>query len=544
MRSRLRVPLLAATLLLAGPLAAQSVPALLEPAAAKVAAGGFAYAEIRDGVVTHGHVGKLTLPAGVPSERTIFEIGSITKVFTGLLLAQATLDGKAALDDPIAKHLPADLKLAPAVAAITLQQLSSHTSGLPRLPDNLSSANPADPYADYTVERLHDFLQRFAPTQPAPRPADYSNLGVGLLGHLLARAYGVSYAELVRTRITAPLGLSDTVIALDAAQRARFATPHSGTVAVSPWHLGALPGAGALRSTTADLAKFAAALLDPASPLAPAWRIAREPRAPMGARGQVGLGFLLHERAGHTVYSHGGGTGGFRSHFEITPATRSAVVVLLNNDEPDPGAVIARAPAAATGQPKAAAAKAPPAVPISAAELRAFTGVYAIDAKGRFTVVLDDQNRLRIRLTGQAFLPARFLGQDRFAAVGVPAEFQFARDAAGRVTQLTLHQNGREVPATRSADAPVVLFPTAEKLRAYAGNYTLAPGAVFEVRVAGATLLVKLTGQPALPVHATRPDHFVYDVVDAALTFERDAAGAVTALVLHQNGRDQRAPRQ
>lgn len=465
MRPRLRVPLLA------GPLSAQSVPAPLEPAAAKVAAGGFAFAEIKDGVVTHGHVGKLALPAGVPSERTIFEVGSITKVFTGLLLAQATLDGKAALDDPIAKHLPADLKLAPAVAAITLQQLSSHTSGLPRLPDNLSPANPADPYADYTVERLHDFLQRVAPTQPTPQPADYSNLGVALLGHLLARAYGVSFAELVRTRIAAPLGLSDTLIALDAAQRARFATPHSGTVAVSPWHLGALPGAGALRSTTADLAKFAAALLDPASPLAPAWRIAREPRAALGARGQVGLGFLLHERAGHTVYSHGGGTGGFRAHFEITPATRSAVVVLLNNDEPDPGAVIARAPAATAGQPKA-----PPGAPISATELRAFTGVYLIDAKGRFTVVLDDQDRLRIRLTGQAFLPARFLGQDRFAAVGVPAEVQFARDSAGRVTQLTLHQNGRAVPATRSTDAPVVLFPTAEKLRAYEGNYTLAPG--------------------------------------------------------------------
>ncbi len=542
----MRVPALLAFVFLAGataPLSAQSLSAALTRAAADLPAGGFAYAEIKDGNVTHGHAGKLTLPAGVPSARVLFEIGSITKVFTGLLLAQASLDGKVALDDPIAKHLPAELQLAPAVAAITLQQLSSHTSGFPRLPDNLRPADAADPYADYTVERLHDFLRRFVPDKPAPQPADYSNLGTGLLGHLLARAYGVTFAELVRTKITAPLGLTDTVIDLDDDQRARFAPPHSGKVAVSPWRLGALPGAGALRSTTTDLAKFAQALLDPASPIAPAWRIARDPRAPMGARGQVGLGFFLHERAGRTVYNHGGGTGGFRAHFEITPATKSAVVVLLNNDHPDPGALVALAATPVAAKSGAPAEKAPPAVPITPAEIKAFAGVYEIDARGRFTAVVDEQHRLRIRLTGQPFLPVRFIGQDRFAATAVAAQFQFARDAAGKITAVTLHQNGRETPARRTADAPTILFPSAEKLRDFAGDYQLAPNLVFEIRVVGINLIVKLTGQLPLPVHATKPDHFVYDVVDAALTFERDATGAVTAVVLHQNGRDQRAPK-
>lgn len=515
----------------------------LEKAAAELPAGGFVYAEIDGATVRYGTAGRAAGPDGIAPERVLFEIGSITKVFTGLLLAQATLDGKMALDDPIAKHLPADLPLDPSVAAITLQQLSSHTSGLPRLPDNLAPAQAADPYADYTVERLYAFLRGHRLAKAAPQPAAYSNLGVGLLGHLLARAYGLSYAELVRAKITGPLGMHDTTIALEAGQQVRFAHPHSGTQAVPAWNFDALAGAGALRSTAADLILFARALLDEGSPIAPAWRIAREPRAPLGPDVQVGLGIMLAARDGRAVFTHGGGTGGTRAHLEIVPAPGQATVVLLNNDNVDPGAIVARArqkDSAAAASPSAA----PTEIPLAADEARAFAGVYEIDANGRFTVVLDAEGRLHIRLTGQAFLPVGFLGQDRFFAKGVAAQFQFARGADGRVSAVTLHQNGREISARRTGDAPTVLFPPREKLRDYEGVYALAPGLVFEVRATARALVVKLTGQPAIPVHATRPDHFVYDVVDAALTFERGPDGSVTALVLHQNGLDQRAPKQ
>lgn len=499
-------------------------------------------AEIDGANVSCHAFGKLTAPAGVPPERVLFEIGSITKFFTGLLLAQATIDGKASLDDPITKFLPPELSLHAHVAAITLRQLSTHTSGLPRLPGNLHPLSPADPYADYLEPQLYDFLRSFQPAKAPPQPADYSNLGVGLLGHLLARAYGVSYAELVRAKITGPLGMNDTTIALTDEQKTRFATPHSGGVTVLPWNLGVLSGAGALRSTAADLAKFAQALSDEHSPIAAAWKIAREPRAPMGPRGHIGLGIFITERDGRTVYSHGGGTGGFRSHFEFTPATRTALVVWLNNDDPDPAALVA-----ASRGPSAAAQPTPaPEVPITTDELRQFTGVYTIDARARFTVVLDERSRLRIRLTGQGFLPVSHLGNDRFAARAVGAQFQFARAADGKIASVTLHQNGQEVPATRTADAPTVNFLPTEKLRDYTGTYELTPGLVFEVGVAPRTqnLTVKLTGQPAFPVHNTKPDHFVYDVVDAALTFERDAGGHVVAVVLHQNGADKRAPKQ
>ncbi len=522
---------------------ARPVAAAFTAAAAKIPAGGFVWAEIEGATVAFGQAGKLPADT-VPAERRLFEIGSITKLFTGLLLAQAVLENKAALDDSIAKHLPADLKLDPAVAAITLVQLATHTSGLPSLPANFAPADNADPYAGYTAARLHAALAALRPAAPAPQPAAYSNLGFGLLGHLLERIFGRPYADLVAARITGPLGLKDTVIVPDADQQRRFAPAHSGTMAVKPWTFDALAGAGALRSTAADLAKFAQALLSGENPqLAAAWALARRPHASFASRqADIGLAVFIGRRDGRTIYNHGGGTGGFRSLLELDPAAGRAVVVLLNNDDPDPAAVLAagRRPAA----PPAAQADARPEKIIPREQVAAFAGIFAIDERTRFTFVLDDAGRLRGRLTGQGFLPLFHAGDDRFFARSVAAEFQFARDAAGAVTGVALHQNGNTVPAKRTpAAVPVLLFPSAAKLRDYAGRFTLAPGAVFEVSARGDTLLVKLTGQPALPVHCEAPDRFVYEVVPAALTFERNPAGRVSAVVLHQNGRDQRAPR-
>lgn len=537
---RLAVSLLVAPVLMAANEPSALMKAVTE-AARELPAGGFVVAEIGTDGVRYSVAGRPAPSEGIAPENIVFEIGSITKVFTGLLLAQASLDGRVGLDDPIARHLPAELELDPALAAITLRQLSAHTSGLPRLPDNLQPANPADPYADYSVERLHAFLRSHRPEKPAPQPSAYSNLGVGLLGHVLERACGESFAALVERHITGPLGMRDTAVALDSDQRRRFATPHSGSVAVLPWELGSLAGAGALRSTATDMAIFVATLLDENSPIAPAWKIAREPVAPFGARSQIGLGVMIAQRDGQPVYYHGGGTGGFRSTFEVEPAQRRGAVVLLNNDTLEPAGLVsaARRPAPA---PMAATAREE--VSLSREEKLAYTGVYTLaDGRARFTVVLDAADQLRVRLTAQPFLPVGAAGGDRFFAKAVAAEFQFARDEQGRVDRLTLHQGGNTVPAARTADAPAILFPSAAELQAYAGSYELAPGLIFEVTARPHALMVKLTGQPAFPVHCTRADHFVYDVVEAALTFERDADGAVIAVVLHQNGADNRARR-
>jgi CubicO group peptidase (beta-lactamase class C family) len=549
MRLPASVVLASLPLLVPGAFAAESAPAPLLPAVAKAAAGlpagGFVLAEIDGAAVTFAAAGHPAPRAGLAPEQVVFEIGSITKVFTALLLAQTVLAGKATLDDPIAKHLPRDLALAPGTAAITLGQLATHTSGLPRLPANFRPANPADPYADYDVAKLYAFLRDYRAGQAAPQPAAYSNLGFGLLGHLLERIHGQTYAELLSARITGPLGLRDTVIALNADQQARFATPYSGSASVLPWQLGALTGAGAIRSTATDLARFAQALLAPEkNVLTDAWAFIREPRAPFGDRtAQIGLAILLARRGDDVVYNHSGGTGGYRTYLELVPARRRATVLLLNNDTLEPAGVVAgvrRPPSAVPAVKPAERAE----TPLAAAALAAYPGIYNLDAGGRFTLVLDEAGRLRARLSGQGFLPLYHAGQDRFFARAVAAEFQFQRDASGAINAVTLHQNGKELPAKRAAAAvPHLRFPDATALKAYAGRFQLAPNVLFEIAPRGDNLWVKLTGQPALPVACDAPDHFVYEVVPAALTFSRDAAGKVEAVTLHQNGRDQRAPR-
>jgi D-alanyl-D-alanine-carboxypeptidase/D-alanyl-D-alanine-endopeptidase len=517
----------------------------LARAARDLPAGGFVLAEITVEKVEFSAFGAAA-PAGTPPERVLFEIGSITKVFTGLLLAQTVIEGKAALTDPIAKFLPPDVAraMSPAAAAITLGQLATHTSGLAALPANFAPAQPADPYADYTAERLHAFLRGYQPAKSPPQPASYSNIGFGLLGHLLERIHGQSFATLVAARITGPLGMTDTVIALDADRRARFATPHSGAVVVSSWTLDALAGAGALRSTAADMARFAQAIFKNDPAIAAAWELARQPRAPFAGRGaEMGLGVFIGRHSGQPFYNHGGGTGGFRTLLELEPARGRATVLLLNNDEPDPSALVARALRPAPANPDAAKAPERPEVPLAAEKLRDYVGVFRVDDKLRFHVVLDDSGRLRARLTGQGFLPIFHAGADRFFARAVAAEFQFARGADGAVDALALHQGGRELPARRDPAAQANRYLPAAALAAYAGRYELAPGMIFEVTPRGDTLLVKLTGQPAMPVFCTAPDHFAYDAVEATLTFERDATGVVTALVLDQHGQKPRAPR-
>ena len=516
-------------------------------AAAKLPAGGIVAAEIDHDRVRYTGAGHFAPRDGVPPEQVIFEIGSMTKVFTGLLLAETVNEGKARLDDPIAKYLPADLTLAPEVAAITLEQLATHTSGLPRLPDNFQPADALDPYADYGVKEMYAFLASYHPAKPPPQPADYSNFGLGLLGHLLTRIHGQTYAALVAERITGPLGMADTVIDLNPEQQTRFAVPYSDAKAVKPWRFAALAGAGALRSTAADLARFAQALMRPGdSPLQRAWALARQPRADMGGE-RIGLAIMIGRRNGAVNYWHNGGTGGFRSALDFSPETGRATVVLINSDAREAETITA----ALTQPPvdKATLAERPeaPLPPEKAAE---YPGVYALDARARFTVLPGETGHLQMRLTGQPFLPISFAGNDRFFSRIVAAEIQFNRDAGGHIASLTLFQNGRELTARRIDEPlPTILPATDAELQAYVGKYdppplaALGPGTQFVFTVRRNTLFGKLGGQPAIPVFKDRADHFVYDVVEADLTFERDTAGKVTGLVLHQNGADLRFTR-
>jgi CubicO group peptidase (beta-lactamase class C family) len=311
----------------------------LDPALARAAsllpAGGMVVAEVRSDGVHYLSVGRAAPVEGIPPERVIFEVGSIAKVFTGLLLAQAVVEHRVALGDPIGRYLPANLALAPAVAAITLEQLATHTAGLPREPPNLAPRDPYDPFAGYSVADLDAFLQTARLPAPLPQPASYSNLGAGLLGHILELAWHESYSRLVAEKIAQPLQLVDTGTELSDEQQGRLATPHRGTAAVRPLRYGdGLVAAGGLYSTAADLVRLTHVLgLAFDHPLREAWALARQPRADFPAmNGKIGLGVLIMERGGRTIYWHGGTAAGSRAHLEWSPADGHVLVVLMNSD--------------------------------------------------------------------------------------------------------------------------------------------------------------------------------------------------------------------
>lgn len=476
---------------------------------------------------------------GRPPEKLVFEIGSITKVFTGLLLAQAVVEKKVTLETTVAEVLGKDATFAdPRVAAITLKQLSTHTSGLPRLPSNQAAGVvEGDPYANYDEKLLLAYIQGEKLKDVGPYTCSYSNIGVGLLGYLLGRVYDSTWEKAVVEKVCRPLGLNDT--AVTPRDGLVVAKPHSGKKEVKPWHLAAVGGAGALRSTAADMLRFGEAVLHPEkTPLKEAFAIALQPQAEAPADGgHIGLGLFMNKQDGEQTLHHDGGTGGYRSGLQVISAKGIVRVALINNDDLGGSEVIA-----ATSEARAAPAKELKAITLTADQMKEYPGLYELDRDTRFTLVLQ-KDQLWLRLTGQPFLPLSAMAVDRFFNTRVAAEVGFTRDKEQRIQSLTLFQNGRELTARRKGDAPTVVIHTPKELEPFKGEYTLMGMKKLWVEVRASTLFAKLEGQEFMPVFETKPDHFEYDVVEAALVFTRDDKRNITGLVLQQNGMMLPAPR-
>jgi CubicO group peptidase (beta-lactamase class C family) len=484
------------------------------------------------GQVSFALAGKAPEAGNTPPEKLVFEIGSITKVFTGLLLAQAVVEKKVTLETTISSVLDPKLEFAdPRVAAITLKQLSTHTSGLPRLPDNLDAgAVEGDPYAHYDEKLLLAYLTSAKLEGEGPYSCSYSNLGVGLLGHLLGKVWETSWEKAVVTKICLPLGLNDT--AVHPGPNLLLATPHAEAKVVKPWSFDAVAGAGALRSTAADLMKFGEAMLHPEqTPLKDAFAIALQAQADAPAMGdQIGLGVFLGKHEGERFFSHDGGTGGYSSSLQVIPSKDIVRVALINNNSLSGSAVIA-----AMSDAKPAAPQKQKEISLPAETMAEYPGVYELDRDSRFTVLLRD-GQLWVNLTGQAFLRAFAKAPDRFFYKAVAAEIAFNRDQ-GQIQSLTLFQNGRELTAKRTAAPPpnYKLRP-AKELQPYAGEYLLMGLKKFTLSVRGGTLFAQLEGQEAAPVFETATDRFEYDVVKAILIFARDDQKQISGLTLLQNG--------
>jgi D-alanyl-D-alanine-carboxypeptidase/D-alanyl-D-alanine-endopeptidase len=264
---------------------------------------------------------------------TVFEIGSMTKVFTSVLLADAVQRKEVALTDPVNKFLPDAAKVPDrAGKSITLQDLAQHTSALPRLPGNMKPQDMRNPYADYSVDQLYQFLASVQLARDIGAQYEYSNLGAGLLGHVLARRAGMDYEALVRSRILDPLGMKSTSITLSSDQKARLTPGHNAQLqAVPNWDIPTLAGAGALRSTTNDMLTFLSAVLGYRKPpLADAFALTTSTRRSAAPGLDIGLGWHIFTAHGKDVVWHNGGTGGYRTFMGVDPNARVGVVILSN----------------------------------------------------------------------------------------------------------------------------------------------------------------------------------------------------------------------
>ncbi len=267
------------------------------------------------------------------NEHTIYEIGSISKVFTGILLAQQVLDGDLKLDDKINDYLPADVKV-PVMGEqeITFGNLTDHTSGLPRMPDNFYPANPYNPYADYTVDQMYEFISSYQPVRTVGTEYEYSNLAQGLLGHLLAENKNTSYENLMIGTIADPLGMYETKIEFDQRMKDNLALGHSGGQVVENWDIPTLAGAGAIRSSNSDMAKFISANLgNSESTVTAAMELSHEIRHDKAGNMQVAMGWHIKKGEDGDVFWHNGGTGGYRTFVGFVKETDKGVVLLTNS---------------------------------------------------------------------------------------------------------------------------------------------------------------------------------------------------------------------
>ena len=395
--------------------------------------------------------------AGAKVDRnTLYEIGSISKVFTALILADMVNKGEVSLDDPAAKFLPPGHRMPERGGRqITLRDLSTHRSGLPRMPDDIGAIDDPDgPFINFSESKLLNFLDHYQLTRDIGAEWEYSNLGVGLLGYLLARAAGTDYETLLRQRITGPLGMKDTLIALPPSHAGRMAPAFDAYMRpVKIWDIGVLTGAGGIRSTAADMLIFANAVLDPKSPIATAVKTTLSVRVPGGnARVEQALGWvILHPEPGRELVLHDGGTGGFRTILALEPSKRRAVVVLINSAaEPGVGDLGLHL---LIGAPMAPTPPVPPAPPptvrrteisLPPAELDKFVGRY--DFGSGFTIAVTRQNGpllvQRENIPGASPFPIFPEAPLAFFWKVVDAQIRFTVDASGAVTGAVLTQGG------------------------------------------------------------------------------------------------------
>jgi serine-type D-Ala-D-Ala carboxypeptidase/endopeptidase len=385
---------------------------------------------------------------------TVFEIGSITKVFTSLLLADMVERGEVELTDPVSKYVPSNVRLPERQdEQITLLDLATHTSGLPRMPSNIDPRDPSNPFADYSVTQLYAFLSSYQLSRDIGARFEYSNIGGALLGHALAQRAGLDYGSLVEKRIAKPLGMDSTRVELTSTMKERLAVGHAYGLEPTPnWDLGALAGAGALHSTANDLLTLLAAHLGyTETPLAPAMAAMLRVRRDFG-RGKVALAWFVETHDGVEIISHSGSTGGYLSFIGYDPKARVGVVVLSNSGTGagvddigrhllNPRVPLLDGEALKPQKPRMEVTLAPEL-------LDSYVGHYRFPSSQTATITREGSHLL---LQGDGDIKVVFYAESNqnFFAKLMDAQITFNTDRQGRVAELIFHRSGSDLHVKR-----------------------------------------------------------------------------------------------
>jgi CubicO group peptidase (beta-lactamase class C family) len=262
----------------------------------------------------------------IENQNKIFEIGSITKVFTSTILASLLLENKIKLKDIINSYYPFPFK---DNIKISFASLANHTAGLPKLPENLDLSNEANPYKNYGKNELDEYLKNLLLLENEPlKKYSYSNLGAGLLSYTLGLSQKTSFQELVNKRIFLKYEMMNSFTSSQNLEPNLIKGLNTNGDIISNWDFDVLFGAGGILSTTADLAKFATAQFDPTNK---ELELTRKPTFVINDKIKIGLGWhILKSENNKEVFWHNGGTGGYSSSMSIDVENKTAVILLSN----------------------------------------------------------------------------------------------------------------------------------------------------------------------------------------------------------------------
>ncbi|MBN8285006.1 serine hydrolase domain-containing protein [Zoogloea sp.] len=279
-----------------------------------------------------------------PDGATVFQIASVSKVFTATLLQILCDEGVVNMDATLDELLGRSMPLSPTVQQVTLRQLATHTSGFPRIPQSLDEkATEAakgddvllDPYSHLGPQYIFDYLATAEDKKDAGR-FEYSNYGMGLLGHVLEKVTGKDYESMVKERILAPLEMEGTGVTLSSSMQMHMAQGHTAKGSPTPiWRFAALAGAGALNSNVQDMLKFIQANVDDGKLLSRPFEKMKQPQF----GGDTGIGwmqptFIDKFLGNQQVVWHNGMVGGYASYLSIDAKTKTGVVILTNKALP------------------------------------------------------------------------------------------------------------------------------------------------------------------------------------------------------------------